>query len=269
MLRVALLCLLVVSATWAKSTEVDPSENQIDKDDGDNVKEGAGGYDRAVEDPCYTHQCAVGQECDLDEDNKPVCICARSCTPETQDRAKVNVCSTSNVTFESECEMYRQKCLCSHAGRRGCDNAEYADNELNYYGPCKDLGECKEFEKTEYPRRMREWLYLIMEELDSRKELPSKASKMAKKALKMEKKWVIPVVWKFCDLDTNPDEEIDFHELIPISAPLKPLEHCTEEFLDDCDGNDDGVISKREWGMCLGLDEEDMEQRCEDYRDEE
>ena len=44
---------------------------------------------------------------------------------------------------------------------------------------------------------------------------------MAKKALKMEKKWVIPVVWKFCDLDTNPDEEIDLEELIPISAPLK------------------------------------------------
>lgn len=259
------LCLMLATQTWAKSKDIDVSENEVDK-----VTEDEGGYKRTAQDPCYDVDCGIGHECDIDDDNNPVCICAHKCTEEIEERAKViNVCTTSNMTFASECEMFRQKCLCSKQGHRGCANPDYAHIELNYFGPCKELGKCGEFEKEEYPRRMREWLYLIMEELDSRDELPKKASKMAKKALKMEKKWVIPVVWKFCDLDVNPDEEINVNELIPISAPLKPMEYCTAEFLDGCDEDRDDKISKWEWGRCLGLDTEEMDQRCEDFRDEE
>lgn len=263
-----MFCLMLASQAWAKSKDIDTSENEVDKEGQDE-----GGYKRTVQDPCYDMDCGIGHECDIDDDNKPVCICARQCTPEVVDRAKVNVCSTSNVTFDSECEMYRQKCMCGKTGRKGCDNREYAEVELDYFGPCKELGDCEEFEMEEYPRRMREWLYLIMEELDNRDELPKKASKMAKKALTMEKKWVIPVVWKFCDLDTDPDEEINVHELIPISAPLKPMEHCTAKFLGACDedlnGKRDGKISKWEWGRCLGLDTKEMDVLCEEFKDDE
>ncbi len=44
-------------------------------------------------------------------------------------------------------------------------------------------------------------------------------------------------------------------ELLSITAPLKPLEHCTGPFLESCDSNDNGIISLVEWGACLGLDE--------------
>ena len=45
-------------------------------------------------------------------------------------------CSTQNVTFESECELYRQKCLC-HVNRPGCKDPSYRDANLDYYGECQ------------------------------------------------------------------------------------------------------------------------------------
>ncbi len=48
-------------------------------------------------------------------------------------------------------------------------------------------------------------------------------------------------------------------ELLSITAPLKPLEHCTGPFLEKCDENDNGIITLTEWGMCLGLEEGRLE----------
>ena len=42
--------------------------------------------------------------------------------------------------------------------------------------------------------------------------------------------------------------------MLPLAAPLKSMEHCTQPFLDQCDTNDDGEISLEEWGTCLGLE---------------
>ncbi len=47
---------------------------------------------------------------------------------------------------------------------------------------------------------------------------------------------------------------VNTDELMPITAPLKPLEHCAGPFLEKCDENDDGRITLEEWGTCLGLD---------------
>lgn len=47
---------------------------------------------------------------------------------------------------------------------------------------------------------------------------------------------------------------VNYKELLPITAPLKALEHCTAPFLEGCDSDSDGKISLEEWGSCLGLD---------------
>ena len=41
-----------------------------------------------------------------------------------------------NVTFDSECEMYRQKCLCRR-NQAGCIDREYRRGHLDYFGECK------------------------------------------------------------------------------------------------------------------------------------
>ena len=45
------------------------------------------------------------------------------------------VCSTKNVTFASECELKRQRCLC-HTEAKGCADESYAHAHIDYYGPC-------------------------------------------------------------------------------------------------------------------------------------
>ena len=47
---------------------------------------------------------------------------------------------------------------------------------------------------------------------------------------------------------------VDDAELMPITAPLKGMEHCIGDFITDCDKNEDGSISKKEWEKCLKLD---------------
>ena len=69
-----------------------------------------------------------------------------------------------------------------------------------------------------------------------------------------EKRHVYPVIWKFCDLDIKPhDKYVSHHELIPITAPVIPMESCIKPFLESCDTDSDGNISIKEWGKCLGL----------------
>jgi hypothetical protein len=224
-----------------------------------------GGYDNKVEDPCAEKHCDVGFECDLDENDNPICICIRKCPVAD---SEINVCSTQNVTFDSECEFHQIKCFCSHKSHE-CPDRGYRKGYLDYYGPCKELKPCKDEEMEDFPHRMREWLFYVMEELDNRNDLTSGAHKMVEEAKNQEHRWVLPVIWKFCELDTTKDRLVNKDELLPITAPLKPLEHCTGPFLQRCDENADGTITLEEWGNCLGLDREEIEDRCEDLRDEE
>lgn len=217
--------------------------------------------DNHVGDPCAHHHCHLGHECDLDEEGLPVCVCTRKCLRD----GVVKVCSTLNATFESECELYRQKCLC-HQNSDECLDMRFKKGHLDYYGECKEIKACTGEEMEEFPKRMRNWLYLVMEELDRRQDLPPKAHEMVVEAKTQSRPWVLPVIWKFCDLDISHDRLVNYKELLPITAPLKALEHCTAPFLEGCDSDSDGKISLEEWGSCLGLDPEEVEDRCEALR---
>ena len=66
-------------------------------------------------------------------------------------------------------------------------------------------------------------------------------------------------------MDGQPkDNFVSRHELFPVKAPLKALEHCIGDFLDNCDADDDLEITFTEWTQCLELDEAEFEANCED-----
>jgi hypothetical protein len=257
---VLLVCFLAATALAKKRHHKKHHESE----DEDNYleSEAEGGFE---DDPCAKKHCGEGKECDLDDDGQPTCVCIRRCVPNSDERMKV--CTTHNVTFESDCEMLRQRCLCHH-DREGCQDPKYKHAKLDYYGECRQLETCDEEEMKEFPNRMRDWLYLVMEELADRDDLNEPAKKLADEARRHNKRWVLPVIWKFCDLDISHDRMVDIHELVPMTAPLKALEHCTAPFLEKCDSDGSGNISLEEWGTCLGLDPEDIEDKCEALRED-
>jgi hypothetical protein len=215
-------------------------------------------------DPCATKECGKGYECDLDEENKATCVCIRKCQHDT---VPVKVCTSQNATFESECEFYRQQCMCNTRNEE-CQDSRIRTAQIDYYGECKEITECSEVEMNEFPTRMREWLFLVMEELDRRNDLTGKAHNWVEEAKRMgEHKWVLPVIWKFCNLDVSHSKDVNWEELFPITAPLKPMEHCTVPFLKKCDTNNNGNINLQEWGVCLGLSQDEIQDRCDELRD--
>ena len=46
------------------------------------------------------------------------------------------VCSTHNVTFDSECELHRIRCLC-HKADDECPDDRYKHARMDYFGACK------------------------------------------------------------------------------------------------------------------------------------
>ena len=74
-------------------------------------------------------------------------------------------------------------------------------------GECRDLKECEENELEDFPRRMREWLFNVMEEMAERSELKAKFSKMHEEAkFDLAKKWRNAAIWKWCELDGKPKD---------------------------------------------------------------
>ena len=51
-----------------------------------------------------------------------------------------------------------------------------------FLGECRPMPECEENELEDFPRRMREWLYNVMEELSERSELPAYFQKLQKES---------------------------------------------------------------------------------------
>ena len=51
----------------------------------------------------------------------------------------------------------------------------------------------------------------------------------------------------------NTPRSVTHHELIPITAPVIPMESCIKPFLESCDIDSDGGITLIEWGECLGV----------------
>ncbi|CAH1794770.1 unnamed protein product [Owenia fusiformis] len=248
--------LLACFALLGHSIAEDAVENKVDA----AVEEEDEKYNPKT-DPCYSKECPIGKECVINKEGKGHCACMEECPEETSERAKV--CSTSNITFDSECEMHRQKCLCHHK-KDLCVDEKYKHVKLNYYGPCKEQDECTEEQMADFPLRMRDWLVLVMKNLADRGDLPEKTKKLTDENEKHTKKWVLPVIWKFCDLDLGFDRHLTYRDLLPLSAPLKTLEHCTGPFLGLCDSDDDGEITLKEWGHCLGLEDDEIADKCDE-----
>lgn len=220
-----------------------------------------------VSDPCNSVHCGAGRVCEVDDDNEPQCVCVANCPVETEARRKV--CSNHNETWTSDCAVYQQRCWCDTGDER-CKGDAYKHIHIEYYGECREMPECKEEEMADFPRRMRDWLFNVMRDLADRKELPAYYLEMEKEAEQnLTRRWTNAAIWKWCDLDGHPhDRSVSRHELFPIKAPLMILEHCIAPFLNGCDADNNHRITLKEWAKCLELEEDDIEERCEDIVDD-
>jgi len=282
LLLIITLCGTVVEGKRVKSgngNEWEELESIIDDMDGSkqprdvsNKRESdgeAGGTKAPEHNPCEDHMCGWGKECVVDKRGRPVCECISQCPTYEGDDPTDQVCSSNNQTFSSLCELYRQRCVCKR--RNGgeisseCGNPTNAKIHLEYLGPCKQLDMCTDELMAQFPERMADWLFQVMKELKKRRELTNLEWEelIVEAESDDEKKHVYPVIWKFCDLDIKPhDKQVSHHELIPITAPVIPMESCIKPFLETCDANNDGSITIMEWGKCLGLKEGEIQERC-------
>ncbi|XP_076361381.1 SPARC-like isoform X2 [Tachypleus tridentatus] len=279
---VLLLCFILCTDTLAKKKNVrDEDEKEIEDNDkkdeldliaDDDAEENEQKNEvtdeeklQTLKDPCAEHYCGAGRICALNDQDKPICECVPKCPVETDERRKV--CSNHNETWSSDCEVYRMRCLCNK-NRKECLKNKYNHVHVNYYGACREIPECAKEEMEDFPRRMREWLFAVMQELARRHELDMYYMKLEEEAEEdISVKWVNAIVWKFCDLDAHPkDRAVSRHELFPIRAPLLAMEHCIAPFLDSCDLDSDHIINLVEWGTCLGLKENEIEDKCKSVR---
>lgn len=237
-------------------------EDKLAQDLAKKIGENYNHYNEEAFDPCHGFPCGAGKVCIL-ENNLAKCICIQECPEESDSRRRV--CTNRNETWSSDCEVYRQHCLCNE-NDAGCKNAEFKHIHIDYYGECKILPPCTEEEKSDFPRRMRDWLFTIMRDLAERHELEVNFLALEQEAeTNMTRRWANAAIWKWCDLDGEPnDRSVSRHELFPIRAPLLSLEHCIAPFFESCDANKDHRITLKEWGQCLEINEEDMIDRCDE-----
>lgn len=212
-------------------------------------------------DPCKGIRCGAGRICQADGGTDAKCVCIPECPEESDSRRKV--CTNLNETWDSACEVHRQRCMCNTGDSR-CRGEEVKHVHIDYYGQCRNMPDCSENDLMDFPRRMRDWLFNVMRDLAARNELPEAYMELEHEAENnMTKRWTNAAIWKWCDLDGHPnDNSVSRHELFPIRAPLMALEHCIAPFLESCDPNNDHRISLQEWGNCLELEEDDLTARC-------
>ncbi|KAJ9578815.1 hypothetical protein L9F63_004965, partial [Diploptera punctata] len=290
LLLAVLLCLLVSEAfgdkvrkfkkfkrhrtTTTTTTESEPEVEESSEDQDKELeskdepsRESVRDNEVPLYDACAKKHCGAGRVCEVTPEGEPECICIPNCPEEQDPRRKV--CSNHNETWGSDCEVYQMRCWCDK-GMDGCRGEEYKHVHIEYYGVCREMPECTTEEMADFPRRMRDWLFNIMRDLADRQELTPHYLKMEREAeTNLTRRWSNAAVWKWCDLDGHPhDNSVSRHELFPIRAPLMSLEHCIAPFLDSCDVDDDHRITLKEWGKCLELDQDDLEERCDELRDD-
>lgn len=251
------LCLLVVILSLIPSGFYVNGEKVIKsgkKSSQSEIKDSA--KNALQKDPCSKTRCGPGRECVVDPaTSEPKCLCMRECGPNKDPRRQV--CDNFNNTWNSDCHLFRHQCACKDGESKDCTE-NHSHMHIDYYGECKELGSCDQGTLDDFPRRMKEWLYTIM-------------SKKYPKPSEHEKDnyhhgWVNAIIWKFCDLDTEPhDRKVSRHELFPLRAPLLSMEPCIGRFLDSCDPNNDHLVTLAEWGKCLGVDKGEMEDKCSEF----
>jgi len=262
-------CVAPSQATSAKEESKQQMNNEM-KDESSETKEQEK-VEKPVEermeepkdlplDPCATLACDEGKECVIKEDQEAFCECIKACPKEKNFRN--NVCSSANVTFNSECEFHRQECLCE-ADAEGCVDKGVLETHLDYYGACVSLRKCAKDELKNFPKRMSEWLKSVMESLDIRQELSVHYSELHRRSRRSANPLIVPAIWEFCNIDTTHDRIISRTEFFPLIAPLKALEHCIGDFLDMADVDSNGEITLKEWGKALDIPEDEIEDICE------
>ncbi|XP_007108982.1 SPARC-like protein 1 [Physeter macrocephalus] len=230
-------------------------------------------------DSCMSFQCKRGHVCKADQQGKPHCVCQ---DPVTCPPAKLldQVCGTDNQTYASSCHLFATKCRLEGT-KKG------HQLQLDYFGGCKAIPACTDFEVTQFPLRMRDWLKNILMQLyepnpEHTGYLNEKQRNKVKKIYLDEKRllagdhsidlllrdfkknyhmYVYPVHWQFSELDQHPRDRVLTHsELAPLRASLVPLEHCITRFFEECDPNKDKHITLEEWGRCFEIKEEDIDE---------
>ncbi|XP_062964480.1 SPARC-like protein 1 isoform X2 [Cynocephalus volans] len=230
-------------------------------------------------DSCMTFQCKKGLTCKVDLQGKPRCVCQDPVTcPPT--KLLDQVCGTDNQTYASSCHLFATKCQLEGT-KKG------HQLQLDYFGACKSIPACTDFEVTQFPLRMRDWLKNILVQLyepnpEHAGYLNEKQRNKVKKIYLDEKRllagdhpidlllrdfkknyhmYVYPVHWQFSELDQHPMDRVLTHsELALLRASLVPMEHCITRFFEECDPNKDKHITLKEWGHCFGIKEEDIDE---------
>ncbi|XP_019818633.2 SPARC-like protein 1 [Bos indicus] len=230
-------------------------------------------------DSCLSFQCKRGHICKADQHGKPYCVCQdpASCPPT---KLLDQVCGTDNQTYASSCHLFATKCRMERT-KKG------HQLHLDYFGACKTIPACTDFEVTQFPLRMRDWLKNILVQLyepnpEHSGYLNEKQRNKVKKIYLDEKRllagdhsidlllrdfkknyhmYVYPVHWQFSELDQHPRDRVLTHsELAPLRASLVPMEHCITRFFEECDPNKDKHITLQEWGHCFEIKEEDIDE---------
>ncbi|KAM6160687.1 SPARC-like protein 1 [Erethizon dorsatum] len=230
-------------------------------------------------DSCVNFQCKRGHICKVGPQGKPRCVCQ---DPVTCPPAKPldQACGTDNQTYASSCHLFATKCRLEGT-KKG------HQLQLDYFGACKSIPVCTDFEVAQFPLRMRDWLKNILMQLYEPNPkhagyLNEKQRSKVKKIYLDEKRllagdhpielllrdfkknyhmYVYPVHWQFNELDRHPMDRVLTHsELAPLRASLVPMEHCITRFFEECDPNKDKHITLQEWGHCFGIKEEDIDE---------
>uniref|UniRef100_A0A8C2THL0 SPARC-like protein 1 n=1 Tax=Coturnix japonica TaxID=93934 RepID=A0A8C2THL0_COTJA len=232
---------------------------------------------KALLDLCRNFHCKRGKVCQADKQGKPSCICQDpAACPSTKDYERV--CGTDNKTYDGTCQLFGTKCQLegTKMGRQ---------LHLDYMGACKHIPHCTDYEVNQFPLRMRDWLKNILMQYYERDQdtsafLTEKQRNKVKKIYLNEKRlvsgehpvelllhdfeknyhmYVYPVHWQFYQLDQHPvDRSLTHSELAPLRASLVPMEHCITRFFQECDGDQDKLITLKEWCHCFGIKEEDI-----------
>ncbi|XP_065592158.1 SPARC-like protein 1 [Cyrtonyx montezumae] len=232
---------------------------------------------KALPDLCRNFHCKRGKVCQADKQGKPNCICQDpAACPSTKDYERV--CGTDNKTYDGTCQLFGTKCHLegTKMGRQ---------LHLDYMGACKYIPHCTDYEVDQFPLRMRDWLKNILMQYYERDQdtsgfLTEKQRSKVKKIYLNEKRlvsgehpvelllhdfeknyhmYVYPVHWQFYQLDQHPaDRSLTHSELAPLRASLVPMEHCITRFFQECDGDQDKLITLKEWCHCFGIKEEDI-----------
>ncbi|GFO18554.1 sparc protein [Plakobranchus ocellatus] len=209
--------------------------------------------------PCYTKECYRGEMCIVDDKEQAQCVCNTDCSYYAEE-PRYQVCSNTNHTYLSECDLDKDHCLCKHK-LPGCSQPGVDKIYLDYYSSCREPLPCSEHSAQQFPLRMRNWMFVIMEAMAQRAGL-GEYQEMVTEAAQNERH-AHAVIWKFCDLDSDPqDRHVSKRELQYTVRSLRALEGCLLPFLDSCDQDENRVITLQEWGQCLGLQHSEITDRC-------